>query len=88
MNIWTGIIGVAGALRLSDDGKWYMPYEADFGAGLLVDHVIQRHPRRRLQVRVGRPVGGVALPRLQDGLEQPVEKLIMSGPAIGARFAW
>ena len=24
---------MAGALRLSDDGKWYMPYEADFGAG-------------------------------------------------------
>jgi hypothetical protein len=28
-----GIVGVKGALRLSSDGKWYLPYEADGGAG-------------------------------------------------------
>jgi hypothetical protein len=28
-----GIVGVKGTLRLSQDGKWYLPYEADGGAG-------------------------------------------------------
>ena len=28
-----GIVGVKGALRLSHDGKWFLPYEADGGAG-------------------------------------------------------
>ncbi|MGC1389163.1 MAG: hypothetical protein WA807_14220, partial [Steroidobacteraceae bacterium] len=27
------IVGVKGTLRLSSDGKWYLPYEADGGAG-------------------------------------------------------
>jgi hypothetical protein len=33
MNIWTGFVGALGALRLGDDGKWYVPYEIDVGAG-------------------------------------------------------
>jgi hypothetical protein len=32
VNIWSGIVGVGGALRLGDDGKWYVPYEFDGGA--------------------------------------------------------
>jgi hypothetical protein len=32
-DITDGIVGVRGAVRLSADGKWFMPYEADIGAG-------------------------------------------------------
>jgi hypothetical protein len=28
-----GIVGVKGALRLAPNGKWFLPYEADVGAG-------------------------------------------------------
>jgi len=33
VSLWDGIVGVQGAVRLSDDGKWFMPYWADIGAG-------------------------------------------------------
>jgi hypothetical protein len=33
VNLYDGIVGVRGALSLSDDGKWYFPYYADIGAG-------------------------------------------------------
>ena len=88
MNIWTGIIGVAGALRLSDDGKWYMPYEADFGAGSSSTTSFNGI------LGVGYKFGWgdllVAWRYLDYKMDSNavVEKLIMSGPAIGARFSW
>jgi hypothetical protein len=33
VNLYDGIVGVRGAVSLSDDGKWYVPYYADIGAG-------------------------------------------------------
>lgn len=30
---WDGILGVRGTLRLSSDGKWFLPYETDLGKG-------------------------------------------------------
>ena len=88
MNIWTGIIGVAGALRLSDDAKWYMPYEADFGAGSSSTTSFNGI------LGVGYKFGWgdllVAWRYLDYKMDSNavVEKLIMSGPAIGARFYW
>jgi hypothetical protein len=87
-NIWTGIVGVAGAVRLSDDGKWYMPYEADFGAGS------KSTTSWNGILGVGYKFGWgdllLAWRYLDYKLDtnQPVEKLIMSGPLFGARFAW
>ena len=88
MNIWTGIIGVAGALRLSGDGKWYMPYEADFGAGS--SSVTAFNGILGVGYKFGWGDLVVAWRYLDYKLDsnRPVEKLIMSGPAIGARFAW
>lgn len=33
VDLTDGIIGLQGHLALSDDGKWYMPFEVDIGAG-------------------------------------------------------
>ena len=33
VSLYDGIIGVRGTAALSDDGKWYLPYYADIGAG-------------------------------------------------------
>lgn len=88
MNIWTGIIGVAGALRLSDDGKWYMPYEADFGAGN--SSTTSFNGILGVGYKFGWGDVLVAWRYLDYKMDsgRPVEKLIMSGPAIGARFSW
>ena len=33
LNLYDGIVGFRGAVSLSPDGKWYLPYYADIGAG-------------------------------------------------------
>ena len=33
VNLYDGIVGVRGTVALGDDGKWYVPYYADIGAG-------------------------------------------------------
>jgi hypothetical protein len=87
-NIWTGIIGVGGAWRLGDDGKWYVPYEVDVGAGSSVS--TSWNAILGLGYKFGWGDVVIAWRYLDYKLDSnhPVEKLIMSGPAIGARFSW
>jgi hypothetical protein len=33
INVWDGIVGVRGEVRLGDDGHWFLPYYLDIGAG-------------------------------------------------------
>jgi hypothetical protein len=91
VNVWTGIIGVKGAVRLSDDGKWYMPYEADIGAGSS-SHASATSANAILAVGYkfgwGDLVLGWRYLTYNMGSGTPVEKLIMSGPAMGASFRW
>jgi hypothetical protein len=88
MNVWTGIVGVKGTLRLSDDGKWYVPYEADIGFGsssITSGNAI---------LAVGYKFGwgdlelGWRYLSYNMGSEATIQKLIMSGPALGATFRW
>jgi hypothetical protein len=87
-NLWAGIVGVNGALRLSDDGKWYMPYEADVGAGS--KSLTSFNGILGVGYKFGWGDVVVAWRYLNYNLNSsgPVEKLIMSGPAFGARFSW
>ena len=88
VRLWDGIVGVQGAINLDSDGKWYVPYELDVGAGssnwtwngiLGVGYrfgwgdVVAAW--RNLQYRMSN----------DDSL---VQNLQLSGPAIGARFTW
>jgi len=92
INIWTGIIGVKGAVRLSDDGTWYMPYEADFGAGSASHSSSVTSANGILGVGYKFGWGDLLLAwRYLDykmGSNDPIQKLIMSGPAFGASFRW
>jgi hypothetical protein len=82
-----GLIGVKGALHLSRDGKWYLPYEADVGDG-------NKNWQYNLMAGVGYHFrwGDVTLAvrnLTYELSDRPiVEKVRMTGPVIGATFRW
>lgn len=87
-DVWTGIVGFKGVLRLSDDGKWYMPYEADIGFGS--SSITSGNAILAVGYKFG--WGGLELGwrylSYNMGSDATVQKLIMSGPALGATFRW
>ena len=82
-----GLIGIKGSLRLSHDGKWYLPYEADIGDG-------NKNWQYNAILGVGYHFhwGDVALAvrnlTYQTTGSQIVEKLRFTGPVFGATFRW
>jgi hypothetical protein len=87
-DVWTGIIGFKGNLRLSDDGKWYMPFEADIGAGSSSATSGNAILAVGYKFSWGDLVGGWRYLSYNMGSNAPIQKLIMSGPALGATFRW
>jgi hypothetical protein len=92
INVWTGFVGVGGALRLGDDGKWFVPYEFDIGAGSAThsSSVTSFNGILALGYKFGwgDVIVGWRYLDYRMGSNDPIQKLIMSGPAIGARFSW
>ncbi len=82
-----GIIGIKGALRLSSDGKWFLPYEADVGDG-------SKNWSYNAFVGAGYHFhwGDIALGvrNLTYNLsDRPIlEKARLTGPILGASFRW
>jgi hypothetical protein len=82
-----GLIGVKGSFRLSSDGKWYLPYEADVADG---NHNWQNN--EFLGVGYHFRWGDVTLAarnltyRLSD--RPIIQKVRFTGPAFGATFRW
>jgi hypothetical protein len=82
-----GLIGVKGALRLSPDGKWYLPYEADVADG-------NKNWQNNEMLGVGYHFrwGSVTLGarnltyQLSD--RPIVQKVRLTGPVLGATFRW
>ncbi len=80
-------IGVKGSLRLSSDGKWFVPYEADVGDG-------NKNWRYNAILGAGYHFhwGDITLAvrnltyNIQD--RPIVEKERRTGPALGASFRW
>jgi hypothetical protein len=82
-----GLIGVRGALRLSSDGKWFLPYEADYASG-------SHNWNWNAMLGVGYhfrwgdlTLGGrnFTYKRTESVI---VEKERFTGPAFGATFRW
>jgi hypothetical protein len=82
-----GLIGVKGSLRLSNDGKWYLPYEADVGDG-------NENWQYNAMLGIGYHFrwGDVTLAgrnltyELRD---RPIlQRVRMTGPVLGATFRW
>jgi hypothetical protein len=82
-----GLIGVRGSLRLSRDGKWYLPYEADVADG-------SNNWQNNEFLGVGYHFlwGDVSLAVRNLTYElsnRPIlEKVRMTGPVVGASFRW
>jgi hypothetical protein len=81
------LIGVRGSLRLSPDGKWFMPYEADVGDG-------NKNWQYNLFLGAGYHFhwGDVSLAvrnlTYQINDRPILEKVRMTGPVLGATFRW
>jgi hypothetical protein len=82
-----GIVGLKGSLRLSHDGKWFMPYEADIGDG-------NKNWQYNLNLGAGYHFHwgdvtlGVRNLTYQTTDRPIIEKVRMTGPVIGAAFRW
>jgi hypothetical protein len=82
-----GLIGIKGSLRLSSDGKWYVPYEADVGDG-------SKNWQYNAVVGVGYHFhwGDVTLAARNltyQVTDKPIlEKVRMTGPVLGFTFRW
>jgi len=82
-----GIIGVKGALRLSSDGKWFLPYEADVGDGnknWSYDAVVGAG----YHFHWGDLTLGVRNLTYQLSDRPILEKARLTGPVLGASFRW
>lgn len=82
-----GIIGIKGIVRLSPDGKWFMPYEADVGDG-------NKNWQWNAFLGAGYHFhwGDVTLAvrnlTYQRTGDVSIEKVRMTGPLLGATFRW
>lgn len=82
-----GLVGIKGSLRLSHDGKWYLPYEADVADG-------SKNWQYNAILGVGYRFhwGDLTLAArnltYQTTGTQRIEKLRFTGPIFGATFRW
>lgn len=85
LNKWDGIVGVRGQVRISDDGKWFVPYYADIGAG--TDQWTWQ-----AWLGVGYRFGWGELSLVVRSLSYEFDDdrldLRLTGPALGATFAF
>jgi hypothetical protein len=90
-HIWTGNVGVDGAVRFGDGGKWFMPYEADVGFGSLNGSSVTSF-NGVLGVGYhfawGDVLGAWRYLDYHVNGNSPLQKMILSGPAIGVTFRW
>lgn len=87
-DLWDGIVGVRGALTLSDDGKWFMPYEFDVGGGTNSNVTYNGILAVGYRFNWGDVLLGYRYLAYDQPSDKPIQDLYMSGPALGVRFAW
>jgi hypothetical protein len=82
-----GVVGIRGGVRLSSDGKWFLPYETDFGVG-------NKNWQWNAMLGVGYhfhwgdvTLGGRNLAYHRTG-NQALQDERFTGPALGATFRW
>ena len=82
-----GLIGVKGAIQLSSDGKWFLPYLADVGDGS-ENWQWEAFVGAGYHFRWGAITLGVRNLTYQTSGTQFIEKLRFTGPTIAATFRW
>jgi hypothetical protein len=83
-----GIFGTLGHVQLGDSGKWYLPFELDFGAG----SNNSTSANAVLGVGYNFGWGGLALAYrylyYDLGSGGPLHDIKLAGPTLGATFRW
>ncbi len=88
LNMWDGIVGVRGEIRLGDGGDWFLPYYLDIGAGNHSNWTWQGSAGIGYRFDWGDVVLAYRnLSYSTDG-DEVVEDLRLAGPALGATFRW
>jgi|SRR5882672_512782 len=87
VNLTDGIVGVRGAVKLGDDGRWFLPYYADVGLGN-ANWTWQAYAG--LGYRFGWGDLLVAYRNLEYHArgDELLQDLRLGGPAIAATFRW
>jgi hypothetical protein len=88
INVWDGIIGVRGAVRISDNGDWFLPYYLDIGAGNYSNWTWQGWAGVGYRFDWGDVVLVYRNLSYSTSGDEIVEDMRMAGPALGLTFRW
>ena len=88
LNVWDGIVGVRGAVRLGDSDDWFLPYYLDIGAGNYSNWTWQGWTGVGYRFDWGDVMLVYRNLSYSTTGDQLIGDLRMAGPALGATFRW
>jgi hypothetical protein len=88
INVWDGIVGMRGEVRLGDGGNWFLPYYLDIGAGNYSNWTWQGWAGIGYRFGWGDVVLAYRNLSYSTTGDQIVEDMRLAGPALGATFRW
>ena len=88
LNLYDGIVGFRGAVALSPDGKWYLPYYADIGAGNDSNWTWQAYAGVGYKFDWGNVLVAFRNLSYNTSNSKSVESLDLTGPLIAVDFRW
>jgi hypothetical protein len=87
-NLYDGIIGLRGAVALGGDGKWYVPYYADIGAGNNSNWTWQAYAGVGYRFDWGSLLVAFRNLSYYEGSGKKIESLSLTGPLIAVTWRW
>jgi len=88
INLYDGIVGFKGAVALSPDGKWYLPYYADIGAGNNSNWTWQAYGGVGYRFDWGSVLVAFRNLSYNTSKSKSVESLDLTGPLIAVDWRW
>jgi hypothetical protein len=88
INLYDGIVGFKGAVALSPDGKWYLPYYADIGAGNNSNWTWQAYAGVGYRFDWGSVLVAFRNLSYNTSKSRSVESLDITGPLIAFDWRW
>lgn len=88
LNVWDGIVGVRGEVKIGDSGDWFLPYYLDIGAGSHSNWTWQGWTGVGYRFDWGDVVLAYRNLYYSTDGDKVVDDLRMAGPALGATFRW
>jgi hypothetical protein len=87
-NLYDGIVGARGAVALSSDGKWYLPYYADIGGGNNSNWTWQAYAGVGYRFDWGSVLVAFRNLSYNEGGGKKIENLSLTGPLIAVDWRW